>query len=240
MGNIKIKNVGKIFKLQLWHILILIALLFTLYYYAKTDLTFLKGDLWGMSTISWFVFAILSPIVHQLYVLVCWRYELYYKGISELLGNSGFQSYKVGFTILILFRPLTIILLAISNTMTININPAFSYVLSGILIIPAIYLFYSLKKYFGIDRAFGIDHFFPEKFRNEPMVNQGIFKYTSNGMYVYGFLILWIPGILLQSKAALLIASFNHIYIWVHYYFTELPDMNVIYKEDHKRLSNKV
>lgn len=104
--------------------------------------------------------------------------------------------------------------------------------LSGILLIPAIYLFYSIKKYFGFDRAFGIDHFYPEKFKNEPMVKQGIFKYTLNGMYVFGFLILWIPGILLQSKAAVLLALFNHIYIWVHYYFTELPDMKMIYKKD--------
>ncbi len=49
-------------------------------------------------------------------------------------------------------------------------------------------------------------------------------------MYIYGFLILWIPGILLQSKAAPFIALFNHLYIWVHYYFTELPDIKMIYK----------
>ena len=65
------------------------------------------------------------------------------------------------------------------------------------------------------------------------MVNKGIFKYTSNAMYIYGLLALWIPGILLQSKAALLMAFFHHIYIWVHYYFTELPDMKMIYQNDH-------
>ncbi len=73
--------------------------------------------------------------------------------------------------------------------------------------------FYSIRKYFGFDRAIGIDHFYPEKFKKEKMVNQGIFKYTANGMYVFGLLILWIPGILYQSKAALLIALFNHLYI---------------------------
>jgi len=113
-----------------------------------------------------------------------------------------------------------------------EISPAFSYILSGILIIPTIYLFYSVAKYFGMDRAFGIDHFHPEIIKNEPFIKQGIFRYTSNGMYLYGFLILWIPGVLLQSKAALLIALFNHIYIWVHYYFTELPDIKMIYGEE--------
>ena len=82
-----------------------------------------------------------------------------------------------------------------------------------------------------MDRAFGIDHFEPEKYKHTSMVKKGIFKYTSNGMYIYGFLILWIPGFLFLSKAALLVALFQHIYIWVHYCFTELPDMKFIYKK---------
>ena len=80
-----------------------------------------------------------------------------------------------------------------------------------------------------MDRAFGIDHFQPEKFKKEPFIKKGIFKYTSNGMYIYGFLMLWVPGLLLLSKAAILVAVFNHVYIWIHYYFTELPDIKIIY-----------
>jgi hypothetical protein len=150
--------------------------------------------------------------------------------MSRLLGNKGFKLYKAGFAILILSRPVTITLLAISNAMTVEMTPTTSYVTSGILLIPAIYLFYSVAKYFGMNRAFGIDHFHPEEYQNEPFVKQGIFKYTSNGMYIYGFFILWIPGVLLQSEAALALALFNHLYIWVHYYFTELPDIKVIYE----------
>ena len=207
----------------------MITLLFFLSLFIETDRSFLAGELWGISTYYWFIFTLLSPVVHQIYVLICWRSELYYKSISNLFGNKGFKLYKIGFALLILSRPVTITLLAISNTMTLNINTTFSYVLSAIMIIPAIYLFYSVKKYFGMDRAFGIDHFYPDKYKSEPMVNQGIFKYTSNGMYIYGFFILWIPGILLQSESAILLALFNHLYIWVHYYFTELPDMKMIY-----------
>ena len=222
----------KIFKHQLWHFLILFALLAFLYTYACEDAAILKGEFWGISTLTWFVLALLSPIVHQFYVLLCWRYELYNNTVSNFFGKKGFRLYKIGFAILILSRPITIILLAISNAYTLPINTILSYMLSVILLIPVIYLFYSIKRYFGFDRAFGIDHFYPEKFKNEPMVKQGIFKYTVNGMYVFGFLILWIPGILLQSKAAVLLALFNHVYIWVHYYFTELPDMKMIYKKD--------
>ena len=221
----------KIFKHQQWHILILGGLLFTLCSYLETDTTVLNGDLWGISTLTWATFAILAPIIHQCYVLVCWRSELHYQGLSRLFGKNGFKFYKTGFSILAFSRPVLIVLLAISSSMTLSVNPTLSSVLSGLLLIPAVYLFYSVKKYFGFDRAFGIDHFYPEEYRLKPFVDQGIFKYTRNGMYTFGFFLVWVPGFLLQSKAALLLALFSHLYIWVHYYFTELPDIKMIYKD---------
>jgi len=228
----------KIFKYQHWHFLILLTLLISIFFYVNTNSSVLKGELFGISTTTWFLVAILSPIIHQLYVLVCWRSELFYNSISKAFGNKGFNLFKLGFGILIFSRLVTITLLAASSPNTFNGNTIFIYTLTGILFLPSAYLFYSVKKYFGMDRAFGLDHFKPEEVKSEPFVKRGIFKYTSNGMYVYGFIVLWIPGILLQSKAALLVALFNHIYIWVHYYFTELPDIKLIYKEDKKRMSN--
>ena len=220
----------KVFKYQHWHFLILLVLLIGIYFVVRGYPTLLKGELLGVNTSTWFLLAILSPIVHQIYVVVCWRMELFYNSISKVFGAKGFKIYKIGFAILILSRVLTIILLAASSANTLEINAVFAYIIAGIIIIPSIYLFYSVKKYFGFDRAFGIDHFNPKAFKKEPFVKKGIFKYTDNGMYIYGFLILWIPGLLLLSKAALVAALFNHVYIWVHYYFTELPDIKVIYK----------
>ena len=221
----------KVLEHQFWHLLILILLLGGVYYWVQTDEEILSGGLWGLSTLSWFMITLLVPILHQIYVLVFWRLELHYKLVTKNLGEQAFVLYKAGFTILILARPVSIICLAVANAWTLNINPMISYGLSAVLLVPAIYLAYSIRKYFGIDRAFGIDHFEPEKFRDVPMVRKGIFKYSDNAMYVFGFMALWIPGILLQSKAAILLALFNHLYIWVHFYFTELPDMRRIYEE---------
>lgn len=221
-----------ILKDQQWHFLILTALLLALYLCIRTDVAFLNGELWGISTLYWFAFALLSPIVHQIYVLICWRSELHHHSISKMFGKKAFKIYKIVFAILIISRPVTITLLGVSNAFTLDITPGFSYVISVILLIPAVYLFYSVVTYFGMDRAFGIDHFEPEKYKSEPLVKRGVFKYTDNGMYLFGFLILWIPGLLLASKTALLAALFNHIYIWVHYYFTERPDMKIIYDVD--------
>lgn len=229
----------KILKYQFWHILLLAALLSSLYLLVKTDPMFLSGSLWDISTINWCVFAILIPILHQFYVLICWRSELHYKSISNLFGKKGFKIYKTGFIFLILSRPISITLLAISNANTFNISSIFSYTVSGLLIIPFIYLLYSVRKYFGGDRVVGIDHFYSEEYKKVPFVKKGIFKYTSNGMYLYGFFILWLPGILFESKMALTIAAFNHAYIWVHYYCTELPDCKLIYNKDENDYSTK-
>lgn len=227
----------KIVKHQQWHLLILIALLFLLQSFSKMDATFLEGAFYGIKTQYWCLFALSSAILHQFYVLVCWRSELYYKSLTNLFGEQAFKRYKLGFALLILSRPVTITFLAISNAQTIEMNTSVSYVLSGSLFLPVLYLFYSVRIYFGIDRAFGIDHFDPETYKQIPMVKQGIFQYTPNAMYIVGFLALWIPGILLQSKGALVMALFHHIYIWVHYYFTELPDMKTIYGK--KQISNQ-
>ena len=221
----------KVLRHQLWHLLFLVILLGGIILFVNSDDSLLSGELGGVSTATWMILALLSPIVHQLYVLVCWRLELHYKRISKAFGANAFSLYKIGFAILILSRLVTIIVLALSNHSILSIDPVLAYVMAGILFIPSVYLFYSVQKYFGMDRAFGIDHFHPEELKNTPFVRQGMFKYSSNAMYVFGFIVLWIPGLLLMSKAAILVAVFNHAYIWVHYYFTELPDMQVIYKE---------
>lgn len=223
----------KIFKNQFWHLLSLAILVPVLIgFINKNEVDILYGGLFHVETYIWLIAAILAPIVHQIYVLICWRSELYYQSISKLFGRKrGFRLYKIGFAVLILLRLVTIVILAISNEGTLYISPFISYSLAVLFAIPVFYLFYSVFKYFGMDRAFGIDHFEPEAASNLSMVKEGIFKYTSNGMYVVGFLILWIPGLIFLSKAALLAALFNHIYIWIHYYFTELPDMKFIYRK---------
>ena len=165
----------------------------------KIDPLFLKGDFLRTPTPIWFLLAIIIPILHQIYVVVCWRLELFYNSISKKYGASGFNLFKVGFAFLFISRLLTIIVVAISNAKTLNLNVYIAYLIAGLLFIPAVYVLYSVKKYFGFDRAIGIDHFQPEKFKNEPFVNKGIFKYTSNGMYIYGLLVLWIPGFLSVS-----------------------------------------
>jgi hypothetical protein len=194
----------------------------------------LTGQFLGISTLAWLIIAIADPIIHQIYVWFVWRAELHFGLISKWFGKqAGFRYYTIGFSILFVSRLLTIIALAIANRNSLTLNPVIAWVLALVAFVPAIYLFYSVRHYFGMERAYGIDHF-DESYRSMPFVKKGIFRFTDNAMYLFGFLILWIPGLILFSKAALLAALFNHLYIWVHYYCTELPDIHYIYGSPEK------
>ncbi len=184
--------------------------------------------MWGVDTLSWFYLLVSITILHQVFVWFCWRTELYSGLISRWFGRRAFAVYAVLFFLLIISRPVFITLLAMANRDTIPINHTFGVILVIVLAAPCIYLIYSIGRYFGFKRAFGIDHF-DTSYRGKPLVRKGIFRYTKNGMYVFGILILWIPGILFSSLTALAAALFSHIYIWVHYFCTEKPDMQVIY-----------
>jgi len=218
----------KILKHQTWHLLALSVLIFAIKFYISSSPDILRGSYWNVSTESWFWLATAIPIIHQIYVLLIWRFELYQGTFTNRFGvQRAFQLYSAGFLLLFVGRLIAIMFLALSSKNSLQSNPVIAYFIAALITPVVLYLFYSVKKYFTFERAFGIDHF--DKNYSEPFVKKGIFKYTDNGMYVFGLMILYLPGLLLLSEAALLVALFNHVYIWVHYYFTERPDMVEIY-----------
>jgi len=219
--------VNKTFEKQGWHILLLAALLVGVYFFSQTE-GMQAGSLWGIDTSTWLCLSIMIPVVHQVFVALGWRAQLHGQWMTRRLGEKAFRVFSVVFMLLFLARPVSLILLAIANADSVALAVPFRIIAGVLLFIPLPYFMYSVLKYFGIERALGIDHFDPAA-RDLPMVTEGIFKYTGNAMYTIGFLALWIPGIIWASKAALLSAAFSHLYIWVHYYTVEKPDMEVIY-----------
>ncbi len=219
----------KILKFQVWHLISLLSLIFLIKLFLYRNPEVLSGSFLNINTELWFWLAIITPIIHQIYVFLVWRFELYQKTFTKLLGDKrAFRLYAIGFSILFAGRLVTIIFLSIINRNTLQVNPIIAYSIATLITPIVLYLFYSVKKYFTVERAYGIDHFVVNY--NKPYVKKGIFKYTNNGMYLFGLMILYLPGLLLFSKAALLVALFNHIYIWVHFFFTEKPDMIEIYE----------
>jgi len=218
----------KIFRYQIWHLISVIILIAITEKYISISYATTNGDLWGINTKAWFWIAIATPILHQVYVWIVWRLELYNNTFTSRYGvQRAFKIYSVGFSFLFICRLIFITILAKSNQGSLSINPLYTYLIAALIIPVVIYLFYSVLRYFTIERAYGIDHF--DKNYDQPYVKKGIFHYTDNGMYVYGLLILYLPGLFLLSKTALIVALFNHVYVWVHYYCTERPDMKVIY-----------
>ncbi|MFH1647882.1 MAG: methyltransferase [Chloroflexota bacterium] len=167
-------------------------------------------------------------MLHQVYVWFCWRTQLHSSLIARALGPKAFNYYAAGFIFFMLLRGSMILLLAIANRNTLDIDRLLLSSLAVIIAIPVLYVHYSVMRYFGFRRAMGIDHFDPS-YRGAPLVKKGIFRFTNNAIYTYGLLILWIPGLVFGSRTALLAALFHHIYIWIHYYTTEKPDMERIY-----------
>jgi len=220
-------KIGFLFERQVLHFVFLIILL-GLVLVASSVGGFLTGSFWGVSTSTWFYIALTIPIAHQVFVWFVWRTQLHFALITKWFGQAGFKSYSIIFFVLFISRLIFIIILALSNKNSLHFNQLVLSGLALIILIPNVYLLRSVNKYFGYKRALGIDHF-DLSYRHKPLIREGIFRLTSTAMYVFGLLILWIPGLLYASSAALIAALFNHIYIWVHYFTTEKPDMKKIY-----------
>jgi hypothetical protein len=219
---------GSILERQWLHAIGLIVLLSGCAWVAQWP-ALLEGELWGLRSIDWFWIAVLTAVVHQVYVWLCWRLELHGRGLTALLGRAAFPTFAAGFAGIGIARVLAMFALGFANQASVPLNPLALKIAAVVALVPALYLFYSVKRYFTFRRAFGADHFDPSV-RTLPFVRGGIFRFTSNGMYVFGFLLLWVPGLWWASAGALAAALFNHLYIWVHYFATERPDMARIYE----------
>jgi len=169
--------------------------------------------------------AVITPITHQIYVWLAWRLEIRSKVISKTIG---FQTFFVFFVLFFLGRFITLVNLAWHDRGSLALPIITAFIVVTVLAILGVYAMYSVVRYFGMTRASGADHFDP-KYRDMPFVKKGIFRFTNNGMYVFAFLNFWAIAFAFNSSAALVVAAFSHIYIWVHHIATELPDMDYLY-----------
>ena len=133
-----------------------------------------------------------------------------------------------GFFLLFGGRVLSLFALAWMDRGSLQLQVLPRIVVTVTLTVLGVYAMYSVMRFFGMARAAGADHFDP-RYRSMPFVREGIFRFTSNGMYVYAFLLFWAIAIGFNSSAALTVAAFSHAYIWLHFYATEKPDIDFLY-----------
>ena len=212
------------FKHQVWHLGGIIIL-----FYIGSQFADLKNNantFVSISALDWFIIAMSAPLIHQTYVLICWRSELCWKSISNTIG---FKGYVIIFFILILSR-LSAIVLCFIDYGSLYTPGWFAWSLAIIIFIPGAYTMYSVKKYFGFLRAAGADHF-DTKYRDMPFEKRGIFKWTPNAMYVFGIGVPFGFATATGSLLMFIVAIYTYISIWLHYFCTEKEDFKIIYEK---------
>jgi hypothetical protein len=221
-------SAGAILERQWLHGLALATMLPVLWLVGGACECFHRGGLWGADTWSWYWIAIAVPVAHQAFVWLCWRSELHMGLVSRLLGRRGFAVFAVVFAGFLVARLVTVGALALASRDTLGGDNLALKAIACVIAVPFAYLVYSVARFFTFSRAFGADHF-ARIYRSLPLERRGIFRFTRNGMYTFGMLLLYLPGFWLASAPALTVAIFSHLHIWVHYFATELPDMRRIY-----------
>jgi protein-S-isoprenylcysteine O-methyltransferase Ste14 len=210
------------FKNQIWHVGGLIILFYLGYQLVNFENNF--NVFFGISAKNWFLFSMMTPLLHQSYVWLCWRSELCWQTISRTIG---FKVYVIIFFILGILR-LSSIGLCFADYGTWYTPGWIAWIISVLIFIPFIYTLYSIKKYFGFMRATGIDHFNPS-YKDILFERRGIFKWSSNAMYTFAVAVFFGFAISSGSKAMFIFAVYTYIGTWLHYFCTEKEDFKVIY-----------
>ncbi len=210
------------------HALLLVLLAAVTIWFAYSLGQVFEGSWLGLPTVVWFYCALGVAVAHQVWVVVWWRLEFHTGACSRALGPRAFRIFAAGFAVLALGRIATVVGASVANADTLPIPLAIRWTVAGVMVLPLIWLMVSMRLYFGFDHALGADHFF-EEHRHRGLCRRGIFRYVPNSMYTVGFLVLWAPAIAAASRTGMILAAFNQIYIWVHYFCTEKPDMRRIY-----------
>jgi len=182
----------------------------------------------GLTAVGWAKACIVLALVHQIIVALGFRLELHRALLTRIFGDADMRVWAAIFMPLLAVRPLTLILTGWADSVPITGYRTAEVVLGLMLLAPAIWGMHSTLKYFTLRRAFGGDHF-REEIRALPKVTGGVFDYTDNGMYGVVFLGLWGVALVFGSWNALVVALFQHAYIWVHMYCTEAPDLRRMY-----------
>ena len=207
MENDRLKlPVSYLFEGQFEHVLLLACLVPGAIFLASPAL---DGSSWlGIPDQTWFFASILTAIVHQVVGWFVFRFQLIFSLFSRLFSRHDLLAWGIIFFPLMLLRPILSLGLALADTGSLEPFRTLQVLAGVILLIPAIYTGWSIGRYFGISRALGGDHF-RQEYRDMPLVREGAFRYSSNAMYTFVFLLFWSIALFTGSRAALASALFS-------------------------------
>lgn len=178
----------------------------------------------GLSSYGWAALSIALVLAHQVIVALVFRLELHLGLMTHRFGDRALRTWGTIFLPFLVARPLTLILVGWTDTTPITPWRPPEIALGLALLGVAGWTLHSVIVHFTIARALGGDHF-RDDLAALPLVRKGAFAATPNAMYGLAFLGLWGISLVFGSWNALVVALFQHTYIWVHMYCTEAPDM---------------
>jgi hypothetical protein len=223
------RSISFFFHRQQWH---LISLLILVPFAWLLTTPHLGDGVWlGISASQWFRASMIISIIHQVIVWIVFRLQLGWASLTRLFGKADLIIWGFLFLPLLIGRVATQAALARATQHTLALPQWLAVIIALFLLVPALYTFWSVFRYFGLTRAMVGDHF-QLRYRQMPLEKRGIFKYSNNAMYAFGFLLLWAIAFINLSFPALVMAFFQHVYIWVHYLYTEKPDMEIIFPNE--------
>ena len=153
----------RFFENQTWQVLLLAAM-FSSARFCYDFLAVPPGQWLGLSTRQWFLIVITTPVIHQIYIWLCWRGELYFKALSRVLGDHAYRVFSIVFLLLIGIRFFSILAVCVADYQSLSLSFATRLIAAFILHLPAMYAIYSVLRYFGFARIPGEDHFAPEAY----------------------------------------------------------------------------
>ncbi len=178
----------------------------------------------GLTASGWAWIGIQLALIHQIIVALVFRLQLHKNLMTRVFGARDMTVWASVFMPLLIVRPIAVILTGWADNEPITDYRTLEVIVGLALFLLAGWGIHSTLVHFKLPRAIGGDHF-RDEYLTMPMVNEGIFKFTPNGMYGVVFLGLWGIALLFGSWNALVLALFQHSYIWVHMYCTEAPDL---------------
>jgi protein-S-isoprenylcysteine O-methyltransferase Ste14 len=185
----------------------------------------------GLSSDAWLWIGVAVAASHQVYIALVWRAELHHRVFSRLAGwRVAFLVFASDFVLLALARVVVLLILAAANRGVWDLPRGLVVALSLLAGVPFVALLVDITRHLTWPRAIGRDHFDPTLERH--LVREGLFGLIENPIYSIGPLPLYLPGLWMGSPAALLLAAFQHAYLWVHWVATEQPDLERIYGGD--------
>lgn len=201
-----------------------------LQYVAILNIQLGSGRIWGHTTGEWVALSWIFAGIFQAWIAFFWRMELYGRWVTNKMGKTGFILHQAGYAVLGLIRFVLLIPICISTKNTLPITPLVSIAIIVLTTPPILWGLYSAAVHFGFTRAAGADHFI-RRYREGGFEKKGLYKYVPNVMYTVVLFGLYHAGLFWFSTLGLIVAAAHHVFVWVHYFCTERPDIREIYGE---------